>query len=78
MPPIRVRKRSQYKYFNATKFLDGTGNSLALGGCKSFKQTSQDLIDAATTEELVVFHSSTRANLYLILATENKSTYHAF
>jgi hypothetical protein len=78
MLPVRVRKRFQHKCFNGTKFLDGNGNSLALGGCKSIKQTSQDLIDAATAEELVVFHSSNPSQSLFDFIYRENSTYHAF
>ena len=75
---LLVWKRFQHKYFNGTKFLDGNGNSLTLGGCKSIKQTSQDLIDAATAEELVVFHSSNPSQSLFDFIYRENSTYHAF
>ena len=78
MVPEDVRKRFRYKYFDGTKFLDGNGNSLALGGCKSIKQTSQDLIDAAKAEELVVFHSSNPSQSLFDFIYRENSTYHAF
>ena len=78
MLPVRVRKRFQYNHFDGTVFLDGNGNSLTLGGCTSIKQISQDLIDAATAEELVVFHSSNPSQTLFDFIYRENSTYHAF